>query len=100
MTVAKARWRFCHSITAPGDTHPNCQCWAEPLTDPEEPKLDPIEPVYPIEYLIGLLTGTGVAMKIGREIIKEYLEMKLIPKKLIKLPMVMHMKNIKASFQK
>ena len=55
--------------TAPGETHPNCQCWAEPLLDDSGPPLDPIEPVYPLETLLAILIGAGTAWKIGQEII-------------------------------
>lgn len=56
--------------TAPGDTHPNCQCSAEPIPDGSDIDDPPIEPVYPLETLLAILVGAGTAWKIGREIIK------------------------------
>ena len=55
--------------TAPGETHPNCQCSAEPLPD-DGPNDPPIEPVYPLETLLAILIGAGTAWKIGSEIVR------------------------------
>jgi hypothetical protein len=53
----------------PGDVHPNCDCSADPVIE-DLPYDPPIEPVYPIEDLIALLTGGGLARKLGMEAIK------------------------------
>lgn len=56
--------------TAPGETHPNCQCWSEPLPD-DGPNDPPIEPVYPLETLLAILIGARTAWKIAQEIIRK-----------------------------
>lgn len=54
----------------PGDVHPNCNCTAEPLLDEAAVNDPPVTPVYPIENLIVLLAGGGLARKLGLEAIE------------------------------
>jgi hypothetical protein len=50
----------------PGTIHYNCNCSAEPVLDDSGIDDPPIEPVYPLESLAGLLAGGGLARALGR----------------------------------
>ncbi len=53
----------------PGE-EPGCRCSAEPVLDSSGIDDPPIEPVYPLEELIIILAGGGVARRVGQKILE------------------------------
>ena len=53
----------------PGESY-NCRCSAEPFPEYHGADDPPIQPVYPLETLIVLWGGLGVAKKIGKDILE------------------------------
>jgi Colicin E5 ribonuclease domain len=55
----------------PGDVHPNCACSADPLLDGANQYSDAIEPVYPLESLLGMAGALrGIARVVGGKILQ------------------------------